>query len=348
MLNLDATDVLEAIASVTNVIKFTVSGHDATNGVISNQGLVTDGNTEIYTAVGATRIYSFTAYNSHSAAVTLTLNKDPANAGTLYPFFSVSLGVGYSLYFDGVRFQLFDATGGFVTGTNIDNTAYGVSWDGVIDKASSKNAIYDEMELKADLINPSFTTPDLGTPSAGNLGNCTELPTAGLATQVFAAGIGIGGAAADTGGIAFPATAVPSADPNTLDDYEEGTFNVTFAAGSGTITIDSTQDTMSYTKIGRLVSVQGLIRVSSVSTPSGALSILGLPFAVGDFSEFAERAACAFFVGNLTGTINMIQGIVAAGETTIYVSEFNGTTDVDMADHIQASTLLHISLVYYT
>jgi len=189
---------------------------------------------------------------------------------------------------------------------------------------------------------------DLGTPSAGNLGNCTALPQAAVIGLTVTSGPTFDHIHLTSGQVGFPATAVPSADPNTLDDYEEGTFNVTFAAGSGTITIDSTQDTMSYTKIGRLVSVQGLIRVSSVSTPSGALSILGLPFAVGDFSEFAERAACAFFVGNLTGTINMIQGVVIAGGTTIYVSEFNGTTDVDMADHIQASSYFYISLVYYT
>lgn len=34
--------------------------------------------------------------------------------------------------------------------------------------------------LKAPLISPSFTTPALGTPSAGVLTNCTGLPTAGL------------------------------------------------------------------------------------------------------------------------------------------------------------------------
>ena len=43
-----------------------------------------------------------------------------------------------------------------------------------------------------------------------------------------------------TGGqIAFPATAVPSADPNTLDDYEEGTYTITVTPGtSGTVTLN--------------------------------------------------------------------------------------------------------------
>ena len=95
MINLSTTDVLEGIASVDAVIKFTLSGHDATDGVISKEGTVANTNTELYTAVGATRIYSVTFYNSHSATVTITLNKDPTNAGTLYPVFAIELGVGY-------------------------------------------------------------------------------------------------------------------------------------------------------------------------------------------------------------------------------------------------------------
>ena len=40
-----------------------------------------------------------------------------------------------------------------------------------------------------------------------------------------------------TGGqIAFPATAVPSADANTLDDYEEGTFTPTILLGGTAVT----------------------------------------------------------------------------------------------------------------
>jgi len=116
MINIDATDVLEGIASVDAVIKFTLSGHDSTSGVISKEGTVANTNTELYTAVGITRIYSVTFYNSHSAAVTITLNKDPANAGTLYPIFAISLGIGYSLVFDGARITVMDAQGRIQTG----------------------------------------------------------------------------------------------------------------------------------------------------------------------------------------------------------------------------------------
>ena len=69
-----------------------------------------------------------------------------------------------------------------------------------------------------------------------------------------------------------------SSDANTLDDYEEGTFTVAFTAGTGSITVDSSYNTCAYVKVGKLVHIQGQIGVSSVSSPSGALNMTGLPF----------------------------------------------------------------------
>ena len=147
MLNIDATDNLEAIASVTNVIDFTCSIVDGTT-VGSSEGKVTDANTTIWTATAVTRVLSLTFVNTHSAAVTLTLNKDPGNVGTLYKLFSISLGIGYSLVFDGARFAVFDASGVLMQGMGVSNTAYAASWDGVINVAPSQNAVYDQMLLQ--------------------------------------------------------------------------------------------------------------------------------------------------------------------------------------------------------
>jgi hypothetical protein len=88
---------------------------------------------------------------------------------------------------------------------------------------------------------------------------------------------------ADGIGITFPATQSASTDANTLDDYEEGTYGSSSANGiltpstSGSITCAS-DFSCSYTKIGRQVVCQGLITVSSVSSPVGFIKI-ALPFA---------------------------------------------------------------------
>ena len=88
----------------------------------------------------------------------------------------------------------------------------------------------------------------------------------------FDAPLDISGAAA--GQIRFPATQNASANANTLDDYEEGTWTptgngVTFAAASG-----------SYTKIGRHVFVDFQVTWPSTANVNAAL-IGSLPFTVG-------------------------------------------------------------------
>ena len=81
-----------------------------------------------------------------------------------------------------------------------------------------------------------------------------------------------------TGGqITFPATAVPSADANTLDDYEEGTFNPIDVSGAG-LTFTSVNGY--YTKVGRLVTL--ILNVLYPSTANGsAAKIGGFPFTNG-------------------------------------------------------------------
>jgi hypothetical protein len=90
----------------------------------------------------------------------------------------------------------------------------------------------------------------------------------------FATGIGIGGAAAPTGGIAFPATQVAVADANTLDDYEEGTF-------TGTLTGCTTSPTYSfrYVKVGGMVTIRINAASGRVEGTSNATTktITGMP-----------------------------------------------------------------------
>ena len=80
-------------------------------------------------------------------------------------------------------------------------------------------------------------------------------------------------------GLTFPATAVASADPNTLDDYEEGTWTPTLRDGlGGTGTLSEAYG--KYTKIGRSVFVQVHTTISSTSglTSNQYLYIGGAPF----------------------------------------------------------------------
>jgi hypothetical protein len=104
-----------------------------------------------------------------------------------------------------------------------------------------------------------------------------------LVLQDLGGNVGVGvtpsagrGAIQLSAGVGFPATQVASTDANTLDDYEEGTFTPTITASAGTLTT-TTVNGASYTKIGRLVSVQVDISIVDIGTGSGLL-FFTLPF----------------------------------------------------------------------
>ncbi len=87
------------------------------------------------------------------------------------------------------------------------------------------------------------------------------------------------------GQIAFPATQVPSSDPNTLDDYEEGTWTPTDGSGAG-LTLTTSES--AYIKVGQLVVIQGYITYPTTADGSNAV-IGGLPFV----SPYNANGGCA-------------------------------------------------------
>jgi len=98
-------------------------------------------------------------------------------------------------------------------------------------------------------------------------------------TPAFASTIGVGGAtaAASGAGITFPATQSASSDANTLDDYEEGTWNMTVTYSSSTSGVTYTTRTGYYTKVGNFVFVSGALTLSNKGSGSGVVQI-SLPF----------------------------------------------------------------------
>ncbi len=79
-------------------------------------------------------------------------------------------------------------------------------------------------------------------------------------------------------GITFPATQSASSDANTLDDYEEGTWNpdVNFAGGSTGLTYAQRQG--QYVKIGRQVTAWFFVQLSNKGSSVGLARIGGFPF----------------------------------------------------------------------
>jgi len=112
-----------------------------------------------------------------------------------------------------------------------------------------------------------------------------------------------------TGGqIVFPATAVPSADPNTLDAYEEGTWTPVVADASSGGNSGSVGTTSAiFTKIGNLVTVSFVLVGIDTTGLTGAndFFIRGLPFAIGGGASQSFNGACRVWDFTFTGYLTI-------------------------------------------
>lgn len=98
----------------------------------------------------------------------------------------------------------------------------------------------------------------------------------GLKTDILSPYTALGPVSLTAGQLQFPASQNASSDPNTLDDYEEGTWTPTDQSGA-TLTFSNVSAT--YTKIGRLVFAQCYLTYPVTANTSQAV-IGGLPFTV--------------------------------------------------------------------
>ena len=117
-------------------------------------------------------------------------------------------------------------------------------------------------------------------------------------------------------GISFAATSdAGGMTSEVLDDYEEGTWSPVVSDGTNPMTMDGSNDTGYYTKVGNLVTVTGYFKTTSLGSASGDIRITGLPFTV------ANNAAALSGGGAGHG-----DGLaITAGHTVSYLAEINTT-----------------------
>jgi hypothetical protein len=135
---------------------------------------------------------------------------------------------------------------------------------------------------------------------SGVNGSGSYLPLSFYTNNALAMQITTGGIiSAAGGGIQFPATQVPSADANTLDDYEEGTWTPTFytALNGGGSNLGTGLG--SYVKIGKIVTVSFYRSTGGAN----ALSITGMPFTP-EGDRFSGITSDGLALSNTSATIN--------------------------------------------
>jgi hypothetical protein len=192
--------------------------------------------------------------------------------------------------------------------------------------SSSDPRIRFDGESSQAAIEPTLPAGSVASGASGylNLGSST----AGFKDLYLDGGVYLGGA---------------DAAANLLDDYEEGLFTpTTTPATSGTITLNTNGDRLSYTKVGRLVTISGMINVGSVSSPVGSyVHINNLPFTIQALEDTAGRSGQPITFGdNDAGTYTAVGTIALTGAAQIRV-------------YIDASTVaagddFYVSYSYFT
>jgi hypothetical protein len=142
-----------------------------------------------------------------------------------------------------------------------------------------------------------------------------------------------------------------TAAANALDDYEEGTHIATITPTGGSITVNSSVDELGYVKIGRQVTVTGMLTVGSVSSPTGYFNI-SLPFSIGSWaSSYGNRCTGSIWVNPKTGGGNVadyiVYGIQGESQFRVYLGD---TTSIqaDSAQTLYNTVDIVLSITYIT
>lgn len=143
-----------------------------------------------------------------------------------------------------------------------------------------------------------------------------------------------------------------TAAANALDDYEEGTWTPSLVfLTSGSVTLSYAEGY--YTKIGRQVFVHCILRVLTVSSPTGDAVIEGLPFpanSAGTFPQYMNIGSTSNS-HDLVGNINPDSSLTANQATTINLfKDVEQSVRLDGADIIDgpSATAIRISMSYTT
>jgi len=148
------------------------------------------------------------------------------------------------------------------------------------------------------------------------------------------------------GQLAFPATQNPASNANTLDDYEEGTWTPALSFGGGSTGITYGAATLGrYTKIGNLVTLTGMVTLTSKGSSTGSAQITGLPFTSLNDSIYAS---CAIgYAAGFSSVTGAVIGLLLpnASKISLYQSANGAATGLTNA-HFNNTSAVYFTVSY--
>ena len=153
-------------------------------------------------------------------------------------------------------------------------------------------------------------------------------------------------------GIQFPATQSPSADANTLDDYEEGSWTPNYGTTGTAPSMTYANRNGYYIKIGKMVFISFVIEAATVSsTGTGFANITGLPFTASTLNDSGFSAISVGFSANWASSQAPINALVFGGNTFVrpyYMTSLGGNKLDSTSAGYGNSIIVYMAGCYYT
>lgn len=145
------------------------------------------------------------------------------------------------------------------------------------------------------------------------------------------------------GQLAFPAMQNPSANANTLDDYEEGTWTPTIKFGGASTGITYGPATLGrYTKVGRLVTASAICTLTSKGTSTGGVTLEGLPFAA--VADTIYTSVAVGYAAGFSAITGAVLAMMQPGASRILIYHSNSGSSVGLTN----ANLTNTSAIYLT
>jgi len=148
------------------------------------------------------------------------------------------------------------------------------------------------------------------------------------------------------GQLAFPASQNASADPNTLDDYEEGSWTPSVSFGGGAVGVTYGSVNLGrYTKVGRLCVASCTLQLTNKGSSTGAALLTGLPFASPNVQIWG---ACSIgYTAAMTSVTGTVLGLQNFNAATVQLFHSNNGNALQLTNvNFTNSTQIHFTLAY--